>query len=218
MKTLFIEAKARINVNRLIDKIKFPERVALVSSVQFLENLQDIKVYLEKKGKKVYIAGQVLGCNVVNTLKFADKIDAFLFIGSRGFHPVEIARITKKLVIVLNPITNEISQIKKDEVESIEKKKKGSLLRYLNSKKVGILVTIKPGQENIALAKLLKEKIKDKETYLFVGNELTENDLINFSGIESWINTACSRIEINRVVNFEEIANYINKSLSLKGE
>ena len=81
---------------------------------------------------------------------------------------------------------------------------------YLNSKKIGILVTLKPGQENLKMALFLKDKIKDKKSYIFVGNELNEQELVNFSDINSWVNTACSRIEMSKVVNFEEIVNYIN--------
>ncbi|MBI2671041.1 diphthamide synthesis protein [Candidatus Woesearchaeota archaeon] len=83
------------------------------------------------------------------------------------------------------------------------------VLSYLRAKKVGVLVTIKPGQENMNLAYLIKDKIKNKEIFIFVGNEITENDLINFPGVDAWVNTACSRIEINKVVNFEEIAKYL---------
>lgn len=212
MKTLFIEAKANINVNSLVDKLKLPKKVGLVSAVQYLDSLKELKNYLDSKGIEATITGQVLGCNVTVPMKYKDKIDIFLFVGSRGFHPVEIARVTKKKVIVVNPITKEISEITQEEVNAIEKRKKGRVLNYLSSKNVGMLVTIKPGQENMKLALFLKDKIKDKKTYIFLGNELTEQDLINFTGINSWINTACSRIEMNKVVNFDEIVNYLNKN------
>lgn len=211
MKTLFIAVKSKVNVNYLIDRLKLPKRIGLVSAVQFLDNLPSIKKYLLAKGKKAIITGQVLGCNVTNPLRFKDKVDAYLFVGSNGFHPVEIARLTKKPVFIANPITNEVSKITNKEVEEIEKRKKGRILNYLHSKKVGILATIKPGQENINLALILKQQL-DKENYIFVGNEITENDLINFTDIDSWINTACSRIEINKVVNFDEIGKYIKNT------
>ncbi len=217
MKTLFIEAKTKVDISHLIDKLKLPNKIGLVSAVQFLDNLNDVKKYIESKGKKAVIAGQVLGCNMTNPLMVKEDIDAYLFIGSRGFHPVEIARITKKPVFIANPITNETSQITKKEVEEIENRKKGRILNYLHSNKVGILVTLKPGQENIDLAFILKERL-DKESYIFVGNEMGENDLINFSDIGSWVNTACSRIEINKVVNFDEIANYIKNTQILTNE
>ncbi|MBI2671076.1 hypothetical protein HYX18_03825, partial [Candidatus Woesearchaeota archaeon] len=70
MKTLFVEAKAKVNVNNLVDKIKLPKRVGLVSSVQFLDNLKGLRSYLAKRGIKVLITGQVLGCNVTNPTKF----------------------------------------------------------------------------------------------------------------------------------------------------
>jgi 2-(3-amino-3-carboxypropyl)histidine synthase len=210
MKTLFIEAKAKVNVNNLFDKLKLPKRIGLVSAIQYLDNLKDLKQYLDSRGKEAIITGQVLGCNITIPLKYKDKVDAYLFLGSTGFYPIEVARVTKKPVYVVNPITNETSQITKEEVESIEKRKKGRVLNYLSSKKIGILVTIKPGQENIKMALFLKDKIKDKKSYIFVGNELNEQELVNFSDVTSWVNTCCSRIEMNKVVNFEEIVNYIN--------
>ncbi len=212
MKTLFIEAKANINVNSLVDKLKLPKKVGLVSAVQYLDSLKELKNHLDSKGIEATITGQVLGCNVTIPMKYKDKIDTFLFVGSRGFHPVEIARVTKKKVIVINPITRDVNEITQDEVNAIEKRKKGRVLNYLSSKNIGVLVTIKPGQENMKLALFLKDKIKDKKAYIFLGNELTEQDLINFTGINSWVNTACSRIEMNKVVNFDEIVNYLNKN------
>ena len=100
MKTLFIEAKSQTNISKsLLDKLKIPKKIALVSTIQQLHVLNEIKDYLEQKGTKVIIGGQVIGCNVINALKVKEDVDAILYIGSGEFHPVEVARKTGKKLI-----------------------------------------------------------------------------------------------------------------------
>ena len=92
MKTLFIEARSNLNVDELISKIEFNGKLGLTTTIQHMHLLPSVK----KKLKNSIIAGQVLGCDVSNALKIAKKVEAFLFIGSGNFHPVQIAIKTGK--------------------------------------------------------------------------------------------------------------------------
>ena len=131
-------------------------------------------------------------------------MDSFLFIGSGDFHPLELALRTGKEVYVANPYNNTITRISKEEVEKKKKEIKGKYIRFLNAKKVGILVSTKPGQYNIKKAMDLRKKIK-KETYIFVFETLKENELENYPDIDIFINTACPRIGFKKVINIEDL-------------
>ena len=130
MKTLFIEAKyeGKLDLKKIpIDKL--PDKIGLISSVQFVDYLKTIKYYLEKKNKKIFLEkgkqkykGQILGCDVSAAKKIEKKSDAFLYIGDGRFHPLGIALKTDKKVYCFNPIDNIFSETKKEEIEKIKKK------------------------------------------------------------------------------------------------
>ncbi len=203
MKVSFIDAKARFDNSRLKSLIvsRFKnKRYGLVSAVQFLPQLKEIKESLPNS----IIAGQVVGCNVLNTVKLKEKVKGFVYVGSAYFYPIEIAAKTKLPVYVANPLTNKITVISRQEVEDYEKKKRGKLLKFLYSTRVGILVSTKPGQENMRLAHLIKEKL-NKESFIFISNTLNPSSLEDYPDVKYWINTSCSRIENSKIINYEDI-------------
>lgn len=118
MKTLFIEARINLNINELISKVDFQGKLGLVTTIQHLHILPSVK----KKLKSSIIAGQVLGCDVSNALKIAKKVDAFLFIGSGNFHPVQIALKTGKRVLTLDPFTGNLSEVSEEDDRKMKKK------------------------------------------------------------------------------------------------
>src|SRR3989344_2013593 len=77
---------------------------------------------------------------------------------------------------------------------------------YLEKKK-GINVSLKPGQQLLWKAEKFVESHKDKECFIFVTNDVRKEELENFNEIEYWVNTACSRIELDGMISIEEIEN-----------
>ena len=195
MKIMFVESKSKEDITDVINKSlkKIKGKVGLVSSVQFLNQLPKA----QKLVKGSVIVGQVLGCNVSNPLIYKEKVDMFLFIGSAYFYPIYLAYKTKKKVLIANPMTGEITEVKKEDVEKYEKKIKGKQAKFLMSKKIGVIVSTKPGQEKLQLALKLGYPV-------FVCNEVDENELENFQ-MDYWINTACNRIEGKNIINLEDL-------------
>jgi len=212
MKLMFVEARYKKPV--LIGKhvLKLPPKVGLVTTVQFIGQIKEVKSQLEKEGKKVFLGrgkhtvyqGQVLGCDVNSALSISNKVDAFLYIGSGLFHPIAISLKTKKDVFTFNPLTNKFSKVDKKEAEKINKKKKGALIKFLSSKEIGVIVTTKPGQEQLKKAFELKNKFKDKNFYFLTFNTINFNQLENFPFIECFVNTACPRIALDDSVNISK--------------
>ena len=206
METLFIEAKSGLDLAEVLKKVKVKGKVGLVTTVQHLHKLKDAKKII----KDSIIGGQILGCDVSAAERIKDKVDVFVYIGTGAFHPLGVALKTGKDVIVANPLTNQVSKVSKKDIENYRKKVKGLYLRFLNAKKIGILVSTKPGQHHLRQALELQKKLK-KPSYIFLANNFSENDLENYPDIDIFINTACPRIEFKKVVNLEDIKDFSKK-------
>jgi len=214
MKVEFIEAKykGKISLNKkLISAL--PEKIGLITTVQFVDQIDNIKKILEKnkikcfieKGNQKYKA-QILGCDISAADKIKSKVDAFLYIGTGEFHPIAVAEKTGKKVISYNPVTKHFYDIKLEVTEKIKKKRKGAYLKFLSSENIGVLVSTKPGQQAFKKAFELKKRFKDKHFYIFAFDTLDPVQMENFPFIEAWVNTACPRISDNKnIINIDEI-------------
>jgi len=215
MKVIFLHAANDKDVVPVVEKAlsMLPENIGLVTNIQYLEQMQKAKKFLEEKGKKVKIAGQVLGCDARPALKISDKVEAFLFIGSGEFHPIEVMVETGKKIILANPETMETRELTREQANKIANRKKAMLSKFIMARHIGILVSIKPGQINLKQAAMLKKKLKemDKVGYTFICDEIMEHQLENFNFIESWINTACIRIpDEKNMLNIDDLKGVID--------
>lgn len=194
MKTLFVHARSTKKVvipERVLKKL--PKNVGVVASIQFAHQIPDVV----RQIPGALEGGQVLGCNAAMAGKIASKVDAYLFVGSGVFHPINVALQTKKPVFSYNPYTNEFKQLDQKEVDSYEKSRKGAVLKFLNAERVGLIVSTKIGQKNLQRALQLK-KNEDKEYYVFVCDTLDFRWMEDFNFIDCWVNTACPRIDDQR--------------------
>lgn len=170
-----------------------PKKIGIVTSIQFAHRIPDIV----KQIQGAVEGGQVLGCNAAMAGKINSQVDAFLFVGSGAFHPINVALHTKKPVYCYNPYTNDFKLTDPKEIESYEKSRKGSVLKFLNAKCVGLIVSTKIGQTNLKRALQLKKK-GDREYYIFVCDTLDFRWMEDFNFIDCWVNTACPRIDDQR--------------------
>jgi len=215
MKVLFIETKykGKLDVFKIKTE-KLPKRIGLAASVQFVHLLREIRAFLENKGKKVFTAkgkqkyeAQILGCDLSSVEKIKEKVDAFLYIGDGRFHPIGIAMKTGKEVFTFNPYTSRFGKISNKEIKEYKKRKKVALLKFYSGTNIGVLISLKPGQ-NFYKGKIKKlEKVfKDKKFYKFVFDTLDFKELENFNFIDAWVNCACPRIDEDIiVVNINEL-------------
>ncbi len=205
MKLMWVPARVNVDFKPLLKKIKIKEKgkIGLVAALQHVAQLPEIQKHIPNS----IIAGQILGCNFEKALSIKDKIVAYLYIGSGPFHPIGLAYEAKIPVYVANPSTNEFSKIDEKEVQAFEKRKRGLILKYLHSKKVGLIVSVKPHQQKWNECFRWQKIIEDrgKEAFLFITNTLDKGSLENFSDIEVWVNTACPRIEDESMINIREV-------------
>ena len=204
MKVEYVLAESDLDVLKVVKLAKLPKKIGLVTTIQFLKQLDKVKSYLEGLGHEVYLGGQVLGCNAGNAKKISSKVDAFLYIGSGEFHPLRVLIETGKKVIVANPISGEVGELSDIEIKEIEKKILGKYNKFLHAEKIGILVSTKTGQYNLDKAFALKESL-DKECFIFIGDEIRINELEDFNDIDFWVNTACPRLEDKNIISLEDL-------------
>jgi len=206
MKKLFIPAiiKFRIDKSKILEiSGKLPKEIAIAYSVQYINQAKEVMEILEKKHRITNFI-QVLGCS---RPVFSGETKAILLISDGKFHAASLEIETKLPVYILN--RNNLERVPSQYIQDLEKKKKASLVKFLSSGKVGILVSTKPGQENLENAIKLKKKLKDKDKdfYLFIANNINTSEFENFPDIGSWINTACPRMDMNEkgVLNYRDI-------------
>ncbi len=203
MKTLFILAKIKSKANKpkiLEISKKLPKNIAITYSIQYKDIALEIKNILSKTHKITKLV-QVLGCSKPN---FSKNTKAILLISSGKFHAISLAVESELPIYILEHSI--LRKISKQDIESFKKKQKASYLKFLNADKIGILVSTKPGQQNLKKALELKKKIKNKKSYLFISNNIDINEFENF-GLSSWVNTACPRLDMNHssIINMDKI-------------
>jgi len=200
MKTIHVETKYQGQIKLPSELVKkLPKKIVLATTAQYLNFLTDIKEQLHGKETILYNSkhgkhpGQILGCD---DYKFGGAVEAFLYIGDGLFHPQALMLANEKPVFRYNPLAETWQELSKKDVERIKIKKRVALSRFYTAKKIGIIVTVKPGQRHVQIKDVaeLKEKYPDKEFFEFVSDNIDLNDLENFNFIEMWVNTACPRL------------------------
>ena len=160
MKTIFIGAKIRKEPNyeeisKVIDKSIPEKKIAICYSNQFAHIAKKLPEFLKKE---VVQKIQILGCS---NPQFSKEVESILIVGQGKFHSVSLAYETKLPTYILED--EKIEKISAEDVEKMEKKERGMYLKYLESKKIGILITNKPGQQRLKSAINYFKALKDKE-------------------------------------------------------
>jgi len=209
----YIESKEDYDSKKILEKEMNKieeEKIGLISTLQFLSSLKKAKKFLESRGKIARIGkgefneGQVLGCDFSAAKSIEKEIEAFLYIGSGNFHPLGLALQTEKPVYFLDVERSEINRMDKIK-EKFLKQKYVAIALSKDAKRFGILISVKPGQMKLELAKKIKNRIeeKGKKAYILVFNEIKPEKLEGLD-LDCYINTACPRIAIDNRAEFKK--------------
>ncbi|MFA5259230.1 MAG: diphthamide synthesis protein [Candidatus Pacearchaeota archaeon] len=204
MKVLYIESKLK-NLEDFslpsTEIAKLPKKLFLAYSIQYKSLAQKIKKQLEENKIKIVQFSQVLGCSKISST------NPVLLIGAGRFHAINLYLQAPEVYVLDN---NLIASISKKEIELQKNKRRAALLKFIRAENIGILVTTKPGQENVAQATALRERLmkKGKNAFIFISNNLDIAQFENFN-IDSWVNTACSGLSYDNplIINYSEILN-----------
>jgi 2-(3-amino-3-carboxypropyl)histidine synthase len=210
MKTLFIEAhsdqKIAPAVKKNLAKLKRFKKIGMFTTVQHIQQLDDVAKLLEKngiqvltrlsnktkdlQGPKATYCGQLLGCDA--TVAANMNVDCFLYVGTGEFHPIAISLKTDKPVLKINPFSQVLEQLDERKKRRWLAKQAARLSKLPDAKKIGILLSTKPGQYKPKVADRLMKQFSN--SYLFITDMIVSDYLLNFPDIDVWINTACPRL------------------------
>ena len=228
---VYIQVKANLGIKETIMKtlpyLQSWNKIGLITTVQHIHQIDESKKLLEAAGKTIFVgnvshfkySGQVLGCDFSNALVISDFVEAYVFIGGGRFHAIGVTLATGKPTIIADPY-EQIAYSIQEQVRRIIMQRWGNISEAKDAKKVGILVSLKPGQMKLSRAIELKKKLqKNKMTViLFAVREITPNVLIQFPGIDAFVNTACVRLTLDDSPNYDKPLLSINEALVMLGE
>jgi 2-(3-amino-3-carboxypropyl)histidine synthase len=183
------------------------KRIGMVTTIQHIHQLGDIKAFYERNGKLAVIGkpygfakreGQILGCDIGSAATIDKDVDAFVYFGGGVFHPLGALLATTKPFLVIEPFANKVEFIDNMR-ETYAKRSRGKILAALNAKRFGILVSTKNGQHNMNLGKLLKQKIEAAgfDAQILVANTFDFDSIGNMLEFDAFVNTACPRIAVD---------------------
>ncbi len=179
-----------------------PRRLILFTTIQYHHQLDEWRQKLEAAGKEVHTfqpkhsvaPGHLLGCGIEH---WDVAADAFLYVGDGLFHPKALVINNDLPVYRYDPKVGEWSVLQDEEIERAKKKQRAALSAFLMARKVGVLVTTKPGQQRLQLSLKLQERYPDKDFFYLLFDTLDWNSLEDFPFLECFVNTMCPRIGLD---------------------
>jgi 2-(3-amino-3-carboxypropyl)histidine synthase len=176
--------------------------VGVSTTVQHLHNLPDALAALAEQGiegllgspeGRLKYPGQVLGCCYSSAVSL--NVEEHLFIGTGSFHPLGLALATGRRVVAADPVTGAVSEI---DPQPMLRRRFAKIARARESRRFAVLVSKKPGQRRMRLARQLKEagEARGLEMVLVYLDVIEPDRLLNL-GVEAAVCTACPRIALD---------------------
>jgi len=186
------------------DRLSGCKRIGVGLTVQWLDFLDELLMRLRNLGFEPYIGepvgvlryrGQVLGCSYHSLLKLEELVDCYLVIGSI-FHGLGLAIQTRKPTYAGDPHTQRVVNLE-ESVKSLLKSRYSYIQEFKRARRIGVLLSVKPGQKRVKLAVELKKIIEeaDKISEIVVVDDVREDYLLDLPH-EAFVNTACPRLSI----------------------
>jgi 2-(3-amino-3-carboxypropyl)histidine synthase len=228
---VYLDARAKIGIKEAVTQalpyIESWSKIGLVTTVQHVHQLDEAKNLLEVAGKTVFVgdagkvkyAGQVLGCDFSNAQAVSEKVQAYVFVGGGRFHSIGVALATEKPTVIVDPY-EQVAYPIHDQVRRIIMQRWANIVEAKQAKNFGVLISLKSGQMRLTEAMSIKVKLEKtglKATLLGL-REVTPSALLQFPGIDAFINTACPRISLDDAPNFGKPLLSLNETLVMLGK
>lgn len=208
---LYIEAKSKLkpeeySINSdFIEKL--PSEVFLSYTIQFKGQAEAMREALKKAGIKIAGFQQILGCT---KLKIKQNI-AIILISNGRFHALNLALQNNHPIILYSNGNSAV--VGKNEIEEHNERKKKQINMLLHANNIGIIISLKPGQENLKQSQEFREiitkKHPEKKVFFFISSNINVNEFENFP-IDFWINSACPGLtnDSPKIANLDDIFDF----------
>jgi len=181
-------------------------RLGLTSFSQHLHQLGPVRRKLEQKGFDVRIGkqnnlmmeGQIFGCDFSTSQPLRDEVDAFVFLGESEFHAVGLALATAKMTFMLDPHTNEVTNMQAA-AEERQKRAVLGIYKALDARVFGVITGLKEGQKMLGRSRWISTRLEmnGRKVVQIALREVTPERLAPHREIEAFVQTACPRISID---------------------
>ena len=209
-KTVFLEARMDCDLYSAAKKAATAlreRRVGLATTIQHAHKLEEARRALREVGLEAIVGpagdrisrpGQVLGC-CYSSVRALD-VEEFLFLGTGRFHPLGLALATGKRVVTVDPLTGEVSEI---DIDPMLRRRYAAICRAAEAKRFAVLVSKKPGQSRMALARQLKARgeARGREMFLVCLDNIEPDRLLNL-GVQAAVSTACPRVALDDAAKY----------------
>jgi len=190
-----------------------PKRVGLLTTTQYRHWLPKIRTHLEEKGHEVHVsepdrrvayAGQLLGCDYHTATAIERDVDGYLYIGTGDFHPLGVAILVDKPVIIADPERGTARDLREVR-DRILRQRHAAIARARDAQTFGIIVSRKIGQVRMDLARDLKRLAEEhgRQASIFLMDLVSPEFLAGYR-VDAWVNTACPRIAIEDVLHYKQ--------------
>jgi 2-(3-amino-3-carboxypropyl)histidine synthase len=228
---IYIEIKDELDLIPLLRKslkelVNF-NKIGLGFSIQHTQDSEKVADFYKRNGKEVFLSkkkgnvaneGQVIGCQYAGLKEIENKVDCFLIVGN-NFHSLGAALAVNKPVFLMDVYNDEISLMNEIK-DKVLKQRIFSIEKFKEAKKIGIIISSKKGQNFFGSYKILKSKFEKagKEVIFITMNEITPDKLMNFYGIDGFVELACPRIAIDDIAKYRKPILTFKEALVALGE
>ena len=211
---IYVHAEVDVDVGRLVDE-SLPHlcayrRVGVVTTVQHVHQVHEVALELTRRGFEAQVGagdgkapntGQILGCHYGAAVRVAGDVDAFLYVGGGGFHPLGLALATGKPVVAADPYGGSAEAVKQGDLMRLAKRRMAGIAAARGAKAVGILASSKPGQMDLEAAEGLERRFRDRgvEAAVVYLDEVRAEHLNNYTEPQAFVVTACPRVALDGV-------------------
>ncbi len=216
---IYVDAKMHFDSEALVKTaLPFIEgwgKIGLASTAQHIHALREVAEALRRFNRqpvtgnsswRVLNDGQILGCDYRTAQIISEEVQGYLFVGSGRFHPFGLAIATGKPVVTADPYTLTAGVIDEKEITRLAMRRMAAITAAKSAHRIGVLVSLKPGQFMLDAAQSLREKLvqRGKMPVIICMDEISETQLGNFTEAEAFISTACPRIALEGVANIKK--------------
>lgn len=186
-------------------------RIGLLSSIQYMDRMVEVRnlltgmgfdVVIGKQDDRLAYPGQVLGCNFSSAHSVSRDVDAYVIVSTGMFHAIGVQLSSDKDVFLLDLNYLTLSSIK-NEMDLFLRKRYARLSRAADARKICIVFDTKIGQYRRKLAEVLLEQVRElgKEAMLLSANDVKPSDYENLK-CDAVVFTGCPRVPIDDADKF----------------
>lgn len=191
-------------IPEIVDRLRCFGRVGVGASLQWLDHIDLVAGKLKEAGVEPVVSkpsmfskhlGQVLGCDYSSLMPLRDCVGAFLIVGSI-FHGLGAALLSDRPTFAVDPHTQAVKDLRGMR-EKVLRQRYANILAFRNSRKVGVITSVKPGQSRLGLGEMMLKLLSDGgyEAYHVSADEVDTDTLIDYR-LQGYVNTACPRLSI----------------------